>query len=327
MADTQPVYSPEDTLDRILTDARIGAREKLDTLWDELSGRVRRHLETSLEERARTSREQGAGKVRRQFSSELNQVLRRLRYIDGESRWGAVVLEATANLSDRAALFLVKNGLLSLHGSRAILVSAEFPGLPISNAPAFTVAAETRDTVVALRSRTELSDAIADLVGEQADRRCWLFPVKDRDRLAAVLYADAEDHIEIEALELVTGIAGLALERLSTPMAASTAGTRTPAVNGTTPVPIEACLRALRFARVQVSQLQLYHADAVKEGRRDGNLYSLLRTEIDFARATFRRDFLKPSPSLPDYFHEELVRTLANNDGNLLGPDYPGPMG
>jgi hypothetical protein len=26
-----------------------------------------------------------------------------------------------------------------------------------------------------------------------------------------------------------------------------------------------------------------------------------------------------------DYFHEELVKTLASNDPAVLGPDYPGP--
>ena len=25
------------------------------------------------------------------------------------------------------------------------------------------------------------------------------------------------------------------------------------------------------------------------------------------------------------YFHEELIRTLANNDNSLMGPEYPGP--
>jgi len=27
-----------------------------------------------------------------------------------------------------------------------------------------------------------------------------------------------------------------------------------------------------------------------------------------------------------DYFHVELVRTLANDDASMLGPDYPGPL-
>jgi hypothetical protein len=27
-----------------------------------------------------------------------------------------------------------------------------------------------------------------------------------------------------------------------------------------------------------------------------------------------------------DYFHIEAVRTLANDDESLLGPEYPGPL-
>ena len=32
------------------------------------------------------------------------------------------------------------------------------------------------------------------------------------------------------------------------------------------------------------------------------------------------------SPTMVDYLHLELVRSLANDDAILLGPNYPGPL-
>jgi hypothetical protein len=40
----------------------------------------------------------------------------------------------------------------------------------------------------------------------------------------------------------------------------------------------------------------------------------------------FQQKFLSTSPSMVDYVHLELLRTLANNDAALFGPDYPGPL-
>jgi hypothetical protein len=85
-------------------------------------------------------------------------------------------------------------------------------------------------------------------------------------------------------------------------------------------------LRAQRFARVQVAEMRLYKAQAVKNGRLNADLYSCLKHEIDTGREAFRRDFLSASPSMADYFHLELVQTLANDDAALLGKEYPGPM-
>ena len=35
---------------------------------------------------------------------------------------------------------------------------------------------------------------------------------------------------------------------------------------------------------------------------------------------------MSKSDSMVDYFHLDIVRTLANDDADLLGTDYPGPM-
>jgi hypothetical protein len=85
-------------------------------------------------------------------------------------------------------------------------------------------------------------------------------------------------------------------------------------------------LRAQRFARVQAAEMRLYHADAVQAGRSRRNLYDLLRQPIDDARQAFRTQFFAGCPSMVDYLHLELTRTLANEDSDLFGSTYPGPL-
>ena len=85
-------------------------------------------------------------------------------------------------------------------------------------------------------------------------------------------------------------------------------------------------LGAQRFARVHVAELRLYRAAAVQTGRTQRDLYGALRQPIDAARARFREKFFAACPSMVDYLHLELLRTLANDDSELLGKEYPGPM-
>lgn len=88
----------------------------------------------------------------------------------------------------------------------------------------------------------------------------------------------------------------------------------------------EAHLRAQRFARVKVAEMQLYLAVDVKAGRARRDLYGALKSQIDEARAAYLNQFLQTQAGMPDYFHQELVCVLAQNDEKLLGVSYPGPL-
>jgi hypothetical protein len=95
------------------------------------------------------------------------------------------------------------------------------------------------------------------------------------------------------------------------------------------PAPVsneETSLRAQRFARVRVAEIQLYHAAAVKNGRVARGVYAALKVQMDAAREAYREMFLTPPNGTADYLHAEFVRTLANDDAALLGPEYPGPL-
>jgi len=82
---------------------------------------------------------------------------------------------------------------------------------------------------------------------------------------------------------------------------------------------------AKRFAKLLVSEIELYNKAKVADGRKNRDLYSRLKTDIDRSRQTFEKRFGKTLSKEFDYFHEELVKNLAANDSSVLGPEYPGP--
>ena len=171
-----------------------------------------------------------------------------------------------------------------------------------------------------------MSGGIARWAGEDAGRRFYLFPIIAKTQVVALLYADASDHnVETNGLELLATVAGVVIESR-----ASAAGARSTLVNISAPAPIpeeqDRNLKAERFARNQVAEIRLYKSENVKTGRAGRDLYTSLKAEIDSARDTFRRDFLSDSGTMMDYLHLELVHTLANDDVELLGPTYPGPL-
>ena len=56
------------------------------------------------------------------------------------------------------------------------------------------------------------------------------------------------------------------------------------------------------------------------------DLYGALQDAIDRGRNTFRQEFVSACPTMVDYFHLELVRTLANDSPAWLGGKYPGRL-
>lgn len=81
---------------------------------------------------------------------------------------------------------------------------------------------------------------------------------------------------------------------------------------------------ARRFARLLVSEIKLYNEQKVKEGRDSSDLYDRLKEAIDRSREMYDKRVQPAVAAKFDYFHYELVNTLAEGDDNKLGADYPG---
>ena len=80
---------------------------------------------------------------------------------------------------------------------------------------------------------------------------------------------------------------------------------------------------ARRYARLLVSEIELYNPLEVARGREDKNLYSRLKFHIERSRKAYEDKYGKSLGYPADYFQEEILRTLAQNKLELLGPDYP----
>jgi hypothetical protein len=116
------------------------------------------------------------------------------------------------------------------------------------------------------------------------------------------------------------------LVHIAAPAAADTASSPRLAWSDLSPEDQKLHLQAQRVARVKAAEMRLYHAEELRKGVFDGNIYNALQPEIDKARADFLQDFLSKSRTMVDYLHLEILRSLAHEDDRLLGQHYPGPM-
>ena len=81
---------------------------------------------------------------------------------------------------------------------------------------------------------------------------------------------------------------------------------------------------ARRFARLLVSEIKLYNEQKVREGRASADIYTRLREEIDRSREMYDKRVRPEVAARFDYFHTEVVNTLAEGEGAKLGAGYPG---
>ncbi|HOL70821.1 MAG TPA: hypothetical protein PKW45_05195 [Bryobacteraceae bacterium] len=316
----------------VLSEQREAAREQLAAAWQLQISRIedllhagwKEHLALIFEERFEELAKRLAAEfaaeleeARRRASEDFNRAMRRITRPADQQEWAAAVLEATAPFAPRTAIFMVDDRNVRGVCARGIGAIA---GLEMPVPPAFATVLRTQEPATAPRTAAELSDLAALLDNPEADSMCHLFPVTAMGRVAAVVYAEG-DEIDLNGLEAVAALAGAGLRPASEKPSPTL-----PDWAQLSPQEQELHLRAQRFARVRVAEMQLYKSQAVRAGRSQKNLYAALKPEIDAARETFRREFTAASPAMPDYFHLELIRTLANNDVAVLGEDYPGPL-
>lgn len=273
----------------------------------------------------------------------LHVAVRRLRQASSITEIGSTLLETAGAWAGRLALFVHKGDTLAVwRGWGFDGATADFR-VAVSEAPALAQAIATREAVISLSVPDHLSAALVDWMRLEPQEKVYLFPLCLRQSVVAVLYADAvgaAQQIQPAALELLCGVAELAIEALSSrPQPREPADGRlelpaAPAVARQAPtdwdkMPAEerdVHLRAQRFARVLVADLQLYRSQEIREAKKARDIYGRLRDEIDKSREVYVRKFGQTAAGAVDYFHVELLQTLADNQDDLLGPDYPGPM-
>lgn len=143
----------------------------------------------------------------------LNQAVRHPRFFENRTQWADALVSGATGFCNRAALFEIAAGRLQLLATKGL--TAPIETVPLASAPAFAAAAESRDTVVALRTAGELSAPIAAALGDDPTQRFTLFPLVTRTRVVAILYADGV--AEPAALELLAAFGSAVLMALPPP--------------------------------------------------------------------------------------------------------------
>ncbi len=325
----------------------------VDERFAEFTNRFGAELQAIREARSSEQDALVASGARLKWSDQFSQIARRLDQAEDMAAWTAALLDGALAIAPRAFLFSLLSGEIVFEGSRAAegesIPALSGLRLPLDSAPAFKGVAESLDTVIALANAGEVSETLASALALDDSCRLALLPIVTERaskcrRVAAVLATPGDrTPSDIPALELLSTIAGLSLDVRRSAQKAVTAVPAgellgiAPSVANNAPVHVvvdvskltkdeqEIHARAQRFARVRVAEMRLYRAQAVKEGRASGNLFVALQKEIESGREQFRQDF-GSTPMMIDYFHVELVRTLANDDASILGPGYPGPL-
>jgi hypothetical protein len=293
----------------------------LDSVWQSCV----REFDLASDHAARTARTA--------TTNELSQIVRRLKNSEGESDLVDAVLDGSARFAGQVAWFAVEGGNLRARGARKIELPPDLV-LSLADVAAFANAMESKDTIVTMRTPVEVSEVLS---GDKPER-AFLIPILNRTRVAGVLFASADDQTDLNGLELISTVSSAMLERIRRKAAADhDNGTEDAEPFAPHPKPVlptwsdleeahrSLHIRAQRFARTKVAELQLYKSELCQKGTERQDLYLYLKLEIDPARESFRTQFMT-IPTMVDYLHLELVSSLARGDEFLLGADYPGQM-
>jgi len=311
--------------------------EQFRRLGDELAAQLEARVELRVTMEVEAAIASETRNAARSFSGRLNQAIRRLRQSEKQQEWSSAVADAAAPYVNRVIIFSVQGSSLRVEKASFALATME---IPLEAAPALAEAANTMEPLAVAYTERELSGELVEALGTVPGPMVYLFPIASQGRSVGLVYAEGSaDCVDVDALELIATMAGTVLEARSAAApapgnglisiqhsAASPRKSAAPSWADLPPAEQDLHLRAQRFARVQVAEIRLFQSAMVKQGRTNKSLYRILKEQIEPRREEYRRQFLKDCPSMVDYLHVEMVRTLANDKTELLGTEYPGPL-
>lgn len=284
----------------------------------------------------------------------------------------SALLEGACQFCGRSALFVIRSGAAVGWQARGFAKNDAVKNFPLD--------LSTGISAQALQGEKPSNGSIADIdarlisaLGAPVDDRVIMLPLIIKEKVAALLYADAGTEaagtLDREALELLVLSSGLWLEVLSLRRAAASgpSGHDSGAeADKTEPIPVQRAYtetatapmprpvemgmaaaagagsakaatpspaapadsqevhrKAQRFAKLLVDEIKLYNQSKVAEGRANKDLYDRLKEDIDKSRAAYEKRYGQTAAASANYFADEVVRNLAENDRSLLGKSFP----
>jgi hypothetical protein len=251
------------------------------------------------------------------------------------------LLEGEARFAGRVALFVVKGSAISGWQGIGFEDNDALKNLSVNTGSGLVgKAMQARNP--AAGSPQEFDAGFIDVMKSPADDRCMVLPLVVKDKVAAVIYADAGTvpcgALDGSGLEALTRFAAIWLELAALRKAGGTAGediaqtqpapamaasAAASAPSAAVPEEDELHKKARRFAKLLVEEIKLYNQPRVEEGRQHKDLYSRLKVDIEKSRSTYDKRYAESAVASSDYFTQELIRILADNDTSLMGAGFP----
>lgn len=305
-------------------------RRAFDTLRDRLTDGIAREVQRVTDELVRSAEDHARPADVPQNAAPAaasERLLGSIRSI-GAGRSLSEILETLVNCAareaGRAAILLVRGDRLA--GWRLVGFGPEFEtagAVDISRAGGGIIAdaVHTRDTAALDGTDRNSAPSFAALT---ADREAVAVPLVLAGQVVAVLYVDQglsgpPSSTWRATVEVLASHAARSLEALTAIKAARAMTQTPPETNGNDGSdPGDEDQAARRYARLLVSEIRLYHEPDVVAGRQQRDLATRLGGEIARARVLYEQRVPPELRQRTDYFHDELVRTLAEGDASLL---------
>jgi len=249
------------------------------------------------------------------------------------------LLEGEARFAARVALFVVKGGSISGWQGIGFEDNEAIKALSV-NAGSGLAGKAIKARTPAGGSAQEFDAGFVNSVKAPADDQCLVLPLVVKDKVAAVIYADAGaapgGTLDASGLQSLTRFAAVWLELAALRKAGGSATDEAPqpqpaAMAATAPSSPAASAsdedelhkKARRFAKLLVEEIKLYNQPRVEEGRQHKDLYDRLKVDIEKSRSTYDKRYAESPVASANYFTQELIRILADNDVSLMGAGFP----
>lgn len=261
------------------------------------------------------------------------------------------LLEGASHFSSRVALFVVKGGSISGWQGTGFEDNEVVKGASVG-AGRGLIAEALNERMPASGSTADFDAGFLATVKMPAKDNCLVLPLVVKDKVAALIYADAgttDDGVfdasalsvltRFAALWLETGAvrkpeavpaaettqapAGIAMQASALASAAASAAASIAPISAPVSGDVDLHNKARRFAKLLVEEIMLYNKAKVTEGRKNQDLYTRLREDIEKSRATYDKRYGESAVASAGYFNQELVRILADNDVSLMGDGFP----
>jgi hypothetical protein len=249
------------------------------------------------------------------------------------------LLEGEARFAGRVALFVVKGNAISGWQGIGFEDNDAIKTLSIQTGSGLVgKAIQARNP--AAGSAQEFDAGFVKSMKSPADGQCLVLPLVVKDKVAAMIYADAGTvpggTLDSSGLQALTRFAAIWLELAALRKAGGSSATEEvpqPAVAMAASAPVsspatagsdedELHKKARRFAKLLVEEIKLYNQPRVEEGRQHKDLYDRLKVDIEKSRSTYDKRYAESAVASADYFTQELIRILADNDASLMGAGF-----